>query len=288
MKKKILMIILAVLLTAALAVLLVMWMSEVVEYAGYENDYIDIVSDAVEYDPTPTKAPDTVIVSVPSPSATPAIEISVTPKPEADSTHSDERQETRQSVTVDFNSLLSQNRDTVAWLFIPGTKINYPVVQATDNDYYLNRNFKRKEASCGALFMDYQNSSAPLDRNTVVFGHNMNNSSLMFSMLTRYKKASYWEDHAILQFDTPSEPGRWCVFAVCHLDTSTMEQFNFLQQDFISDNAFLEYADALRARALYDTGVDVPAGGQLLTLVTCDRSDGFGKTGRLIVVAVRL
>ena len=162
-------------------------------------------------------------------------------------------------------------------------------MQAEDNEYYLNRSFKRKEASCGTIFMDYQNNLNPLDRNTIVFGHNMGgSSSLMFSQLTKFKKQSYWEKHQTLQFDTPYRTGTWQVLAVCHLDVGTLEQFNFLQQDFISDDAFVGFVQSIKARALYETNVYAPADGRLLTLVTCDRSGGFGKNGRLLVVAVQI
>ena len=78
------------------------------------------------------------------------------------------------------------------------------------------------------------------------------------------------------------------MLAVCHLDVGTLEQFNFLQQDFISDDAFLSFVQSLKARALFETDVYAPADGRLLTLVTCDRSSGFGKNGRLLVVAVQI
>ena len=197
--------------------------------------------------------------------------------------------EAAQRVSVDFAALAAQNSDTVGWLYIPGTKINYPVVQADDNEYYLSRSFKQEEASCGTIFMDYQNDLNPLDRNTILFGHNMgSSSSLMFSQLTKFKKQSYWEKHQTFQFDTPDRTGTWQVLAVCHLDVSTLEQFNFLQQDFLSDDSFLDFVQSLKARALYETHVSAPSDGRLLTLVTCDRSDGFGKSGRLLVVAVQI
>lgn len=137
--------------------------------------------------------------------------------------------------------------------------------------------------------MDYQNDLNPLDRNTILFGHNMgSSSSLMFSQLTKFKKQSYWGKHQTFQFDTPDRTGTWQVLAVCHLDVSMLEQFNFLQQDFLSDDSFLDFVQSLKARALYETHVSAPSDGRLLTLVTCDRSDGFGKSGRLLVVAVQI
>lgn len=302
-KKKIIMLCAMGLLLATAIALGIAWAIEASEYAGYEADYVDIANDVIRPEediviielapPTPTpedsSEPETSVApedsSEPEATGTPHITESATntPVPEAGSA------DTKQRVSVDFDALTAQNNDTVGWLYIPGTKINYPVVQADDNEYYLNRSFKRKEASCGTIFMDYQNNLNPLDRNTIVFGHNMGGpSTLMFSQLTKYKKQNYWEKHQTLQFDTPYRTGTWQVLAVCHLDVGTLEQFNFLQQDFISDDAFLSFVQSLKARALFETDVYAPADGRLLTLVTCDRSGGFGKNGRLLVVAVQI
>lgn len=296
-KKKITLLCVMGLLLAAAIALCIAWAIEANEYAGYESDYVDIAKDVLRPDddlviidlapssPTSEQSPvpestveseTTDVLSTTEPHAN-------TPVPEAVSN------ETRQRVSVDFDVLTAQNNDTAGWLYIPGTKVNYPVVQAEDNEYYLNRSFKRKEASCGAAFMDYQNNLNPLDRNTIVFGHNMGStSSLMFSQLTRFKKRSYWEKHQTLQFDTPYRTGTWQILAVCHLDVGMLEQFNFLQQDFISDDAFLGFVQSLKACALFETDVYAPPDGRLLTLVTCDRSDGLGKNGRLLVVAVQI
>ena len=296
-KKRIILLCAMGLLLAAAIALGLAWVIEANEYAGYEADYVDIAEDVLRPDD------DIVIIELAPPSPTPEQsatpeevaepDISTTPSTSAPSTSAPApdagSNETKQRVSVDFDALTAQNNDTAGWLYIPGTKVNYPVVQAEDNEYYLNRSFKRKEASCGTIFMDYQNNLNPLDRNTIVFGHNMGGpSTLMFSQLTKYKKQNYWEKHQTLQFDTPYRTGTWQVLAVCHLDVGTLEQFNFLQQDFISDDAFLSFVQSLKARALFETDVYAPADGRLLTLVTCDRSGGVGKNGRLLVVAVQI
>jgi sortase B len=296
-KKRILLLgAMGILLAAAIA-LGAVWIMEAAEYAGYKADYVDIAEDVLHSDeddgmielvplsPAP-KQNDT----LDDPTAPAATDPRSTAEPSRPASASNaDGKEAAQRVSVDFAALAAQNSDTVGWLYIPGTKINYPVVQADDNEYYLSRSFKQEEASCGTIFMDYQNDLNPLDRNTILFGHNMgSSSSLMFSQLTKFKKQSYWEKHQTFQFDTPDRTGTWQVLAVCHLDVSTLEQFNFLQQDFLSDDSFLDFVQSLKARALYETHVSAPSDGRLLTLVTCDRSDGFGKSGRLLVVAVQI
>lgn len=296
-KKRILLLgAMGILLAAAIA-LGAVWIMEAAEYAGYKADYANIAEDALHSDD------DTVIIEIAPPNPAPKQDAELE-EPSAQEATDDlstvepsgntsapngDSEEAERCVSVDFAALAAQNSDTVGWLYIPGTKINYPVVQADDNEYYLSRSFKQEEASCGTIFMDYQNDLNPLDRNTILFGHNMgSSSSLMFSQLTKFKKQSYWEKHQTFQFDTPDRTGTWQVLAVCHLDVSTLEQFNFLQQDFLSDDSFLDFVQSLKARALYETHVSAPSDGRLLTLVTCDRSDGFGKSGRLLVVAAQI
>ena len=301
-KKRIILLCAMGLLLAAAIALGVAWVIEANEYAGYEADYVDIAEDVLRPDddiviielappsPTPEQSATPEEVAEPDISTTPSTSTPTTSAPSTSAPAPDAgSNETKQRVSVDFDALTAQNNDTAGWLYIPGTKINYPVVQAGDNEHYLSRSFKRKEASCGTIFMDYQNNLNPLDRNTIVFGHNMgSSSSLMFSQLTKFKKQSYWEKHQTLQFDTPYRTGTWQVLAACHLDVGTLEQFNFLQQDFISDDAFVGFVQSIKARALFETNVYAPADGRLLTLVTCDRSGGFGKNGRLLVVAVQI
>ena len=257
-KKRILLLCAMGILLAAAITLGVIWIMEAAEYAGYKADYVDIAEDVLHSDED-----DGMIELVPlspapkqndtldDPTASAATDPRSTAEPSRPASASNaDGKEAAQRVSVDFAALAAQNSD---------------------------------------IFMDYQNDLNPLDRNTILFGHNMgSSSSLMFSQLTKFKKQSYWEKHQTFQFDTPDRTGTWQVLAVCHLDVSTLEQFNFLQQDFLSDDSFLDFVQSLKARALYETHVSAPSDGRLLTLVTCDRSDGFGKSGRLLVVAVQI
>lgn len=189
-------------------------------------------------------------------------------------------------VNVDFEKLRKTNPDAVGWLYIKGTKINYPVVQARNNDYYLDHSFKREPAACGALFMDYENKPHPLDRNTVIYGHNMgSSSSLMFSKLLAYKKKSFFQEHPVIQFDTLEMRGSWQVFAVCHLNIASLNDFNFLRQDFGSDSSFESFVQKIQTKSLYDTHVNVSSDTKIVTFITCDRSK-YAENGRLAVYAV--
>ncbi len=283
------------LLLAGTLALSILWGAQAWEYAEYEHEYAEIRKAVIPVNParmnSQREAPCEQTAHEQPVSEDDNNDNTQLPEAPSKKEYAEIKSETDQARNqreyVDFAELSSQNPDTVGWLYIPDTKVDYPVVQAADNEWYLDRNFKGKQASCGTIFMDYQNSNDPLDRNTILYGHNMSgSSSLMFSSLTRYKKPGYFQAHPILQFDTPSQPGRWQVFAVCHLSTETIKEKGLLRQDFVSEDEFAAYAATLQSLALYDTGVTVPASSKTLTLVTCDRTGGYGADGRLLVVAV--
>lgn len=106
-------------------------------------------------------------------------------------------------ITIDFESLLEQNGDVVGWIYCQDTPINYPVVQAKDNDKYLRRDLHGKYLVSGTVFVDYRNGAIGEDSNYIVYGHNMKDGT-MFSSLTKYKDQSYYDQHPVLYFLTPT------------------------------------------------------------------------------------
>ena len=188
-------------------------------------------------------------------------------------------------VAVDFDSLLAINPETVGWIAIPGTEISYPVLQAADNNKYLNTSFSGERSGTGAIFMDCGNSVELLDKNSVLYGHNMGKGRTdMFGSLLEYKDQAYGEAHARIQFDTIyRQYGWWRLFAVINLDAKTTG-FDYLKQNFTDDAAFEAWITQAKALSLYDTEISVSPDDKILTLSTCDRS--VSKNGRLVVMAV--
>ena len=107
-------------------------------------------------------------------------------------------------IQVDFDLLRVQNPDVIAWMYCPNTPINYPIVQTTDNAFYLNHLLDGSKNSAGTLFMDYRNTEDLSDWNSVIYGHNMKNNS-MFGTLTDYKEQSYFEAHPVIYLLTPEQ-----------------------------------------------------------------------------------
>ncbi len=107
-------------------------------------------------------------------------------------------------ITVSFSELLNECRDVVGWLYCEGTEINYPIVQSSDNDYYLRRLLDGTWNIAGSIFLDYRNASDFSDWNSIVYGHNMKNDS-MFGSLEKYKNQDYYEEHPVCYLLTPDK-----------------------------------------------------------------------------------
>jgi len=189
-------------------------------------------------------------------------------------------------VLMDFDALLLENPDTVGWLAIPDTVINYPIVQTTDNFKYLNVSFLGKQSSAGAPFANMDNNMRELDANTVIYGHNMGlGRQDMFGALLSYKNVDFYTAHRYIQFDTVYQThGWWNVFAVISYDLSS-DEFQYQQLRFAGSNEFMAWIETAKGLSLYGGDTEISPDDHILTLSTCDRSK-YGKNGRLLVLAV--
>ena len=186
-------------------------------------------------------------------------------------------------ITVDLSAYLAQNPDFIAWLRIPGTNVDYPVVQTDDPDYYLNHTFSGKSSVVGTLFSladaDYQ---AP-GRNIAIYGHHLRSSGeKMFTSLMRYKNPDFYEDNKTVMLDSLYRHREYTIFAVMNMKVGDWEPSRTV---FSGDAAFMAFVNRAKSESLYDTGVEVGADDHILTLITCDRSYA-GKEGRLVILAV--
>ena len=184
---------------------------------------------------------------------------------------------------ADLAACLAQNDDFIAWIRIPGTNVDYPVVWTDDAEYYLHHTFTGKQGAAGTLFSLMKTDYSIPSRNIAIYGHHLKSTGeKMFTSLMRYKDADFYAGHETVLLDTLYESGSYRIFAVLNFRNG---EWDASQADFESDAAFLEFIRYARRNALYDTGVTVGAEDSILTLITCDRSYG-GKAGRLAVVAV--
>ncbi len=180
--------------------------------------------------------------------------------------------------SVDFSSLVKENSDTVGWLIVNNTNVNYPVVQTDDNDYYLSHDFNGRRNSAGWVFADFRDDFDNLSRNTVIYAHGRKDK-VMFGSLTNTLQKNWYTnlDNQIIQLSTLKYNTMWQVFAVYKIEAESY----YITTDFSSDESFQEFINTMVSRSIYDFGVDVNKEDKLLTLSTCYNDNGI----RLVVQA---
>ena len=179
---------------------------------------------------------------------------------------------------ADLTALQSINSDVIGWILIPGTKISYPIVHSGNNDYYLNRNWKKDWSSVGSIFLDCKNSSDLSDFNSLIFGHRMKDGS-MFASLPKYFSQNYWQEHPSVYVLLPGRVLRYDIYAAYEApEAGPAYDIDFYSTD--AKESYIRYG--IRCSAV-NTGVVPTAEDNIITLVTCT---GRGYTSRIVVQAV--
>lgn len=165
----------------------------------------------------------------------------------------------------DMLMLKGKNSDTVAYLDIPGTNIQYPVVRGKDNSYYTSHTFSKKKNASGAIFMDYWNGVDLTDFNIVLYGHNMKDGS-MFHELLQYRKTAFMKEHRQIVLTGLHERKSFLIFSAYTCDSGT-DVRGFRYDTVEERQAFL---NVLANRSDIGGGAVTPnAREQIITLVTC-------------------
>lgn len=174
-------------------------------------------------------------------------------------------------INVDFDSLLETNQDTVGWIQVSGTNINYPVVQAGNNDYYLDHAFDESWNDAGWIFMDYRNDPDNFDENTIIYGHSRYDKS-MFGSLRNIVNNDWYQnkDNHIVKFSTPTENTLWQVFSVYTIEAESY----YITTDF-NDDSFKTWLETMQDRSKFDFNTTVNTNDKILTLSSCYTSDGI-------------
>lgn len=191
-------------------------------------------------------------------------------------------------ILKDYQTLYNKNKSLIGWLKIDDTNIDYPVMQSSNEEYYLDHDFEQNYDKNGTLFISADAKIWPRSQNIIVFGHNMK-SGKMFGTLGKYKDKSYYEKHRQIKFDTLYEKGTYEVMyaflsKVYDADEVVFKYYQFI--DALSEEEFNSYMEEMKNMSLYDTGVTASFGDQLLTLSTCDHDTDDAE--RFVVVAKRI
>lgn len=179
-----------------------------------------------------------------------------------------------------YQELLQKNSDTIGWLSIDGTNIAYPVVQSSDNDYYLNHSFDFQYSTFGWIYADYRNMLDMSDKNLIIYGHNVRGTNLMFATLKNLLTDDWFlnTDHMI-SFDIKGEEHKWQVFSIYTiLDTN-----DYLKTEFGTDYAFMKYLNQEKSRSQVSFDVELKETDHILTLSTC-----FQDSSKRLVVHAKL
>ena len=184
---------------------------------------------------------------------------------------------------VDFAALKETSKDAVGWIYSPGTPINYPVVRTDDNVFYVEHLHDGDYSANGAIFVDCRNTGDFTNKNTVIYGHNMNDGS-MFASLRNYRDASYYPKHPAIYICTPDKYFRMDIFAgVITPADSYVYAFNF-----DTDEQFLAYVEMLKSESTFRSEVEVAADDQVAVLSTCTYEVDDGRyviAGKLTEIA---
>ena len=178
---------------------------------------------------------------------------------------------------IDFNKLINKNPDTIGWIKVLGTDINYPVVQTNNNDFYLTHSFDKSYNKAGWIFADYINKNLKnneLDKNTIIYGHNRQNNSMFGTLSNVFKEEwlSNKENHYI-NFSTLNNNMVWEVFL-----TYTIEKEEYyIQSNFSSDEEYISFLNTIKNRSTYKYDVNISKEDKILTLSTCTNV-GKGRT----------
>lgn len=197
-----------------------------------------------------------------------------------------------ENLQLEYARLYAENQDFVGFLKADGIGMSLPIVQTSNDEYYLKKDFYKRNTKYGTPFVTHLNNIPEqehdkynLDRNTVIFGHHMNDGSV-FGILDQYKTIEGFKKAPVITFNTKYHNYQWKVIAAFVTNAEAEDDngyvFRYYYTDLEDEARFDAYIQALKERSLYDTGVDVRSGDRLLTLSTC--SHEFDNA-RFVVVA---
>lgn len=178
---------------------------------------------------------------------------------------------------ISLAALREVNPDVTGWIRIPETKVDYPILQGEDNDFYLNHTWEKEPNSLGSIFLEHQSSPDLTDYNTIIYGHNMKNGA-MFGDLDLFSLQRFWENHPYVYILTDDGVYRYEIFAFCQAEVESLT-YGLNPRRTDTKEKFLNLS---LETAWYDTGIKPPVTDRILTLSTCS---GGGYTHRFVVQA---
>lgn len=172
-------------------------------------------------------------------------------------------------IPIDFAALQQQNPDVYAWIQVPGTEVDYPILQSSnDNTYYLNHTIDGEEKKEGAIFTENYNTKTFEDPNTVIYGHDMKNGS-MFQSIHKYMDRSFFDNNRDIVIYMPDQILSYKIFAAYLTDNRHL----LMNYNFWSKDEYQQYLNSIFSmrdmNAFIDTSMEVTNEDKIITLSTC-------------------
>ena len=180
-------------------------------------------------------------------------------------------------IDVDINKLKEKNSDTVGWINVNNTNINYPYVQGKDNNYYLDHSFNKKYNEAGWVFLDYRNDKNLSNKNNILYAHSRLDKT-MFGSLSKTLKSNWYnnKDNHIIRLSAETENTMWQIFSVYKIPEETY----YITTNFNSDNDYQKFLNTIKERSIHNFSTNLTTDDRILTLSTC-----YSDTERTVVHA---
>ena len=194
---------------------------------------------------------------------------------EADNSNIQENEEHTVSdnrYVVDFDSLKKINPDTKSWLIVNGIGIDFPIVQGTNNEYYLKHSLDKSYNVCGWAFLDYRNKLDGTDKNMIIYGHNRRDGT-MFSSMTKILEPDWYnnEENNYITFITEEGEVTYEIFSIYQVK---VEDY-YIQTNFNSDEEYQGFLKTLKSRSIKNYNVDLTTEDKILTISTCGNENKY-------------
>lgn len=182
---------------------------------------------------------------------------------------------------VNFNILKEQNDETVAWIKVNNTNIEYPVVKAKNNDFYLNHNFEKNYNSAGWVFADYKNKFDGKDKNIVIYGHNRKDGSMFGTLKNVLNDEWYNNDENVkIILNTEDESSVYDIFSIYKIE----KEDYYIRTEFKNLDEFEKFLNTIKNRSIKNFDVDISKEDNILTLSTCADNNKY----RVVVHAKKI
>ena len=188
---------------------------------------------------------------------------------------------------LQVKELQAQNADIVGWLEIENTNINYPVLQGTDNSYYMTHNYKKEKSKNGSIFLDANYNWNIPSNNLLIYGHNLGNG-MMFQELLKYENESFYQEHPVIRFTTAEEDTEYEIISAFKSRVYYKSEKNVFRYYFFlnseSEEEYNQFVKNAKNASIYPIDVTASYGDQLITLSTCSY---YVEDGRFAVLGRR-